>query len=1240
MYAAIFDKPEGQNWLKQWRAVYITRTALLPTVSSEASNFHGYLSQRAQIQSISACTKCTSRDVQTRVASCPFHKCFRDELVNEHAYGSRDGQRALTLKNTKAENWAHSPWEIAKVYMPPSGYQNKTTVEETDFNGVAGFIINCKRFRGNIKESICEKARETVNNIRHMPDMCASVLTIQATTESIDNLYALLNEPGLQNRPEVILAQTELDKLKTTDLSKDDNAHKYICHEFHDEFQQRLDDIEMKLHSNKFDTQTAKDIIRTEVDKIQKNLELLWEGLNVFSDDLSKIKNDNLLSINEGRKRAMDRITFLERRATERIERSVADGKITVETHAAEERSKATEIIEQSVTEGQRTLETLVKEQRTRVTEYIVKSVEKGQIALEDQTDVLVQRLRKEGVQNLQQRKLDLQKQLLNHYQTTAAVRINVRLDIDAAVEDIYEQPKLKRMSKKDKDGQLTEEDILKIDQIFLSDNDNMAKTIFVEGEPGTGKSSLCKKIVDDWCKLKEDGKGETKEDSLLSQFAFLFYIRLREVEDRCNIKDMILQCLIEQINSDYKESKELLAEILKSEYCLLLLDGLDEWKHGSCKRDERIPHAETGWMNCTTLITTRPYKLAELKLTQLKLGNHMKMQGVQSPRTLVRRVIQELQKDEVNKRPETCVKTLKKKGLWHFRGIPIVLVHVVWLWFRNKLKANMSQSEVYREIIKERWCEMTDKKEIEDNDIPKEFLDSLSELAFSKLLSANKDDSIVFGIRGDQLKKEYQRMSLESGIMSCSNKIGERSASYQFLHKTLQEYLAALFLANCGSDLFKHCQHVQELYKNDMEEGVLNLTQMFLFLCGLNITAAEVFSKTLNDLFPKDFERDGYSVTNAVYFQSMLLKGYDEAEKNGHTGMELMQHHIVIRNRNDLVYQDNDKNDDNDDDRDYYYYYDDDDDYDDDDYYYIHDLNFNYDFYEYYDNFKKRMTDCCGKNISNIVSLNITVPCLPSVLMYKKDPSILDLETCINLKFLHLEDVRCKDINLLNLNRLLECEIKFSHWASPVKLVTSLLSSNITCLKTLTLESVHLQCKAEDIFCKLQRVEHLSVAWSSLSNNSQLDLGHLKHLKTLYLRELDFSDLVIPHLLNLHELDLSFSKQQRAPQLMTALLAESDNSLSYNMESRKELMCRHCGKVFQSRSGLNEHEHVHDGKAPYHCCGKPFFSKSKMQRHCSGNFNCILVAKPCTEGNGMVISKEIELVSFLGELLVYGIWL
>ncbi|WAQ94570.1 hypothetical protein MAR_007041, partial [Mya arenaria] len=291
MYAAIFDKPEGQNWLKQWRAVYITRTALLPTVSTVASKFHGDLLQRAKNQSIVACENCTTKDVLTKNASCKFHKCIRDELVNEHVYGFRNYPRALTLENTNAIHWANSPWEIAKVFMPPSGYQNKTTIEETDFNGIAGFIINCKRFHVNITDSICKK-------------------------------------------------------LKTADLSKDENAYKYIYHELHDQFQQRLDDIEMKLKSNEIGTQTAKACLRTEGDKIQKNLELLWEALKLFSFDLSQLKNDILLSIYEGRKSAMARIAFLESRAKEQIKQSVTD----------EGGIKATEHIGQSVEKWQRAL--------------------------------------------------------------------------------------------------------------------------------------------------------------------------------------------------------------------------------------------------------------------------------------------------------------------------------------------------------------------------------------------------------------------------------------------------------------------------------------------------------------------------------------------------------------------------------------------------------------------------------------------------------------------------------------------------------------------------------------------------------------------------------------------------------------------------------------------------------------------------------------------------------------------
>ncbi|XP_052792507.1 uncharacterized protein CXorf38 homolog [Mya arenaria] len=198
------NKPESRNWLKEWRAVCITRQALLPPVSAEAAQLHGDILNKTKVP---ACTTCSFRDVQNRNASCQYHVVLRNELVNEHAYGQKNGIGALT----KAENWAHSPWEIAKVFMPPAGYENKTTIEETDFNGIAAFIINCTRFQGKITDAVCKKAREVVNRIRHMPDISSTALTDQATTECIDNLYALLNEPGLNTLPEAIQAQAELD---------------------------------------------------------------------------------------------------------------------------------------------------------------------------------------------------------------------------------------------------------------------------------------------------------------------------------------------------------------------------------------------------------------------------------------------------------------------------------------------------------------------------------------------------------------------------------------------------------------------------------------------------------------------------------------------------------------------------------------------------------------------------------------------------------------------------------------------------------------------------------------------------------------------------------------------------------------------------------------------------------------------------------------------------------------------
>ncbi|XP_052804562.1 uncharacterized protein LOC128234390 [Mya arenaria] len=1049
------NKPESRNWLKQWRAVYVTRHALLPIVSEEAAQLHGDILNKAQVP---ACIKCSSRDVQNRNARCPYHVVLRDELVDEHAYGQARGIGALTLKNTKAENWVNSPWEIAKVFMPPAGYEDKTTIEETDFNGIAAFIINCKHFHGKITGTICEKAREVVNHIRHMPDICSTALTERATTDCIDNLYALLNEQGLKTRPEAILARTQLDELKT---SKDENVYYSICQKLHDEFEQKLADIERKFNADEIDKERAKESMHSEAQQFQKNQENMLRSLERISDDAKQdllgTKDDILLSIEEEKRRVME---LMERTITERIGKYVTDGKLALEIHAENLKRQTTEHIEHSLT--------------------------KRKIEVEDQTEIHAKRLRTE---KLQKQKRELKTQLIEHYNKSAS-KIPVRLDIDETIENIYENPELTLI--KIENGKTTKKDIPEVSQLFSTSDGPMAKTIIVEGEPGRGKTSLCKKIVHDWRKLKENVEQEPITSSL-SKFEFVFYIILRLVKTESEVKAMIVEHILKKIDSDYESAHSLLGEILKSEHCLLLFDGLDEWRG-------KMPHIETSWLNCTTLITTRPYKLAELKVIPTQMGKHVKLDGVKNPEELVLKVIRKLEEyHKTNKQPKSCIKDLKDKQLWHFRENPVILVNIVWLWQKSKLRENMSRSTLYQEIIDERWYEMCDKKQ-QDQD-PHELYDVLSEIAFNKLLSENEDESLVFNIKGKHLEKfkQYKDASLESGVLSCSNVPGERFPQYQFLHKTFQEYLAAVFLSKCGSTISTSCNLVKEIYLNHRNESVFALKEVFLFLCGLNPDAAAEFSKTLNELFTENCEEQG-SAWIAEHFQQMIMSGYDDAERNGKFGADFCLQHIVLNNE------------------------------------------------DYTGNHRSKLKLCMDdKRKSNLKSLRIVGKSdIASALQYMDDPSVLDLDVCKNLKFVALKGVSYKDINLLNLNGLVECEIEFNDYNPASKLISSVQSSDLQGLKRLVLINVGLECETMDIFSKLKCVKDLDLTWSKSirAHDKPFDFGNLRHLKYLNklgFREFPFSDVVNIQMFNPCSLTVEFRTQQRAPQLMAALVSKAD---------------------------------------------------------------------------------------------------
>ncbi|XP_052801203.1 uncharacterized protein LOC128231953 isoform X2 [Mya arenaria] len=250
----VFDTVEAQNWQRQWKAVFITRKAILPSVKSAASLLHAHIATQAQSQ-------------QANIYSQDHghHDILRDEIRKQH-------KQTPSWKNAPSNTWNNDAFSVAKLFMSPSGYDGKSSFEQTDFNGIADFICNCRRFPDSVEASVVQ-ARVSTNMIRHMPSMCLSALTDQATNGHIDNLAKLLNEPRFSGDRKVQEALNQLYELKTTHPELLGENWKYviedisirIIQDIHDLCNDEMESWIKEADKKKFDFQLLGDSIQCEL---------------------------------------------------------------------------------------------------------------------------------------------------------------------------------------------------------------------------------------------------------------------------------------------------------------------------------------------------------------------------------------------------------------------------------------------------------------------------------------------------------------------------------------------------------------------------------------------------------------------------------------------------------------------------------------------------------------------------------------------------------------------------------------------------------------------------------------------------------------------------------------------------------------------------------------------------------------------------------------------------------------
>ncbi|XP_052228853.1 uncharacterized protein LOC127843081 isoform X2 [Dreissena polymorpha] len=854
----VFTESERTNWLKAWLAIDIAKSGLELFVDNAPKILHSNINNAVLSSGSVACScchianllKCPSRGIcKKREAyglcismhdtalkqprQCPASVCNKVfvEIAKQHRYPDP------SWKNTVANDWASSPWQIAKVYFPPDGYTENRSAQDTDFNGIVSFIMNCKHFNNMFSFPICPgktyqpclltKTRAIGRVVRHSSTCKITDTDLQDIFTTLTGL--LTDRKCLANELAAQEAVRKLAKLQT------------------DVLKLKTDEIVELLEAAQNVLKKVANITETAVDEIRIYMENCRKDMDTFKQELSEHTGKCIQEIDENRR-------------------------------------KFTE-------------------------------------------------------SNYEQSCKDFQRRLMAHYNgTSSSVSLsNLDQSLDKRITDIYSTPKIHRIEI-EKDGKrVKREQALTYKQIFYT-GVNSNRRIYLQGEPGSGKSAFSAKLVHDWShgiQLSSATPSEITafdDVSTIQKIKFLFFITLRDSRGQTDVTQMIKKQLIDTTFSEDERADvyTLFVKIMNTEICLVLREGLDEWvpRDGSNLTEPCM----AGFQNetCTILTTSRPWKLADERIKNSHIDILLEIEGISNPYAFSKNIIRCLI-DHSKDLEESVIKFksfVKDRKLKSLSSSPMLYTFVICTWVNTiEEEEHLKESSLcalYTTLL-ERLCKKANSTTgyfNNSNPPPVHFfsstsylqpniahLDKLAEVACKLLFSSERESTIVFSditlsnyFSPDEftLRKTF---ALTAGILTNRKDKSRTGSSNSFVHKTVQEFLAAYHIA-CNTYII---DDVRSRYLKLNNTSYLEISQVLTFLCGINISAANKLSALMNqyDVIHCDeyeYRNDDdtcYIGNGPCTFQRIIESGIREAVANQQEGIQLTLSHFNIDQSN-----------------------------------------------------------------------------------------------------------------------------------------------------------------------------------------------------------------------------------------------------------------------------------------------------------------------------------------------------
>ena len=362
--------------------------------------------------------------------------------------------------------------------------------------------------------------------------------------------------------------------------------------------------------------------------------------------------------------------------------------------------------------------------------------------------------------------------------------------------------------------------------------------TILMDGAPGVGRTTISRKICKDWSR-----------DEFISHFKLVIFVPLRHIVIGCH-SDKVFS-IADLLPADDPELKSQVVGYLQKTSgagIFLIFDGYDELSYiqrTKCSLFLDIIRGDRLYKS-SVLVTSRTYASGPLREIS-RINRHVEVLGFtkQQINNCIRKNIPE--KDKAKQLMEMLKERLDIISLCY---IPLNCRIVLYV-YQQQCTLPDTLTVLYEVFIlytiKHYAEKITSDEEVEEQMKQASSLESLPPKVFQHL--CNLTPTAFSGMTEDKLVFEYNelkeaRTALPLGLLNMIDTYHEKQY-YQFLHFTIQEFLAAMYLAK----QFTSNEKLQ-FVRSNLSEDRYRITLLFLAgLTGLDFIPDIFTTRTMIDL-------------------------------------------------------------------------------------------------------------------------------------------------------------------------------------------------------------------------------------------------------------------------------------------------------------------------------------------------------------------------------------------------------